>query len=60
MTTTTSQIAPHERLAKDQDPSYEIREIAEELRKTYGIPFWDAILAICRRPIDPSKRIIGV
>jgi hypothetical protein len=38
-----------ERLSKDQDATSEIREIAEGLWKTYGIPFWDAILAICMK-----------
>lgn len=35
-----------ERLSKSADPSLKIRETAEALWKEYGIPFWDAILAI--------------
>src|SRR5579862_6124100 len=35
-----------ERLSKSSDPAVEIRETAENLWRTYGIPFWDAILAI--------------
>lgn len=38
-----------ERLAGNQDTLSEVRNIAEELRATYGIPFWDSILAICMK-----------
>jgi hypothetical protein len=38
-----------ERLSKSDDPALDIRETAEDLWRTYGIPFWDAILAICMK-----------
>lgn len=38
-----------ERLAKGEDATLEVRETAENLRQSYGIPFWDAILAICMK-----------
>lgn len=38
-----------ERLSKSADPALEIRETAENLWRNYGIPFWDAILAICMK-----------
>lgn len=34
------------RLARESDSTIEVRETAERLRKDFGIPFWDAILAI--------------
>lgn len=34
------------RLERESDPSIEIRTLAETLRRDYGIPFWDAMLAI--------------
>jgi hypothetical protein len=49
-----------ERLAKDQDASYEIREMAENLRKTHGIPFWDAILAICMKRGEVPDRYVDL
>jgi hypothetical protein len=38
-----------ERLARNEDKFYEVREVADHLRRTHGIPFWDAILAICMK-----------
>jgi len=49
-----------ERLAKDEDPSYEIRDLADKLRKTYGIPFWDAVLAICMKRGEIPDRYVDL
>ena len=49
-----------ERLTKNADTLSEIRNIAEELRATHGIPFWDAILAICMKRGQMPDRYVDL
>jgi len=46
------------RLARDSDPTVDIRQIAERLRQEYGVPFWDAILAISMKRGEIPDRYV--
>lgn len=46
------------RLAKIADPTSDIREVAERLRQEFGIPFWDAVLAISMKRGSISSRYV--
>src|SRR5260370_34964904 len=48
------------RLARNSDPTVEIRQTAERLREEYGIPFWDAILAISMKLGEIQNRYVDV
>jgi hypothetical protein len=46
------------RLARETDPAVDIRQTAEQLRQEFGIPFWDAILAISMKRGDVPDRYV--
>jgi len=46
------------RLAREADSTSRVREVAERLRQEYGIPFWDAILAISMHGGDVPDRYV--
>jgi len=46
------------RLDRSTDPTSEIRDEAERLREKYGIPFWDAILAISMKRGEIPERYV--
>ncbi len=46
------------RLARNSDPTVDIRQTAERLREEYGIPFWDAILAISMKRGEIPNRYV--
>ena len=46
------------RLAREEDSSSEVRELAETLRREYGVPFWDAILAISMQRGEVPARYV--
>lgn len=48
------------RLARSADPTSEVRELAERLRHEYGIPFWDAILAISMKRGELPDRYVDL
>jgi hypothetical protein len=46
------------RLGRDSDPAIDIRQTAEQVRQEFGVPFWDAILAISmKRGEIPSRYV---
>ena len=49
-----------ERLAKHEDTTSAIREIAEDLRRTHGIPFWDAVLAVSMKRGQIPERYVDL
>ena len=46
------------RLARSSDPTLDIRQTAEKLRQEFGIPFWDAILAISMKRGEIPDRYV--
>jgi hypothetical protein len=47
-----------QRLSRDSDPTIDIRKTAERLREEFGIPFWDAILAISMKRGEIPDRYV--
>jgi hypothetical protein len=46
------------RLARNLDPTSDIRETAEQIRERWGIPFWDAVLAIAMTRGEIPERYV--
>ncbi len=46
------------RLSLSEDPNADIRSVATQLRREFGIPFWDAILSVAmKRGAIPSRYV---
>jgi hypothetical protein len=50
----------NERLARNTDPTNDIRTIAESLWRDYGIPFWDAVLAVGMKRGEIPDRFVDL